>query len=151
MLARKHHKTKGIPIPDEWTIKVSSLLNSVYSQDCKKLERRFEAFGQIFEDELVVIVALISTGDKAVMPVTCYLSTDINNQDDPNEKLGNLLDMAGVIFDNILAQKEWNDYETEWTEHAPKQGKKDLVFYYRVTREDVGLTIKANELLKEEN
>jgi len=146
MLSRKEHNTQGITLPDEWTQKVTDLLNSVYYAECKEYNKRFHAFGQVFEDELLLIVSFANNADATSLPVTCFLSLDLSQNAKPTKEIDNLLDISGMIFDSVFSDKSWSDYDELWSEHSHK----GITFFYKTSRENISMTLLADEILKED-
>lgn len=142
MLSRKEHKKAGSKLPEEWIERVTELLSSLYESHCIKNDKKFEVYGNIYNDELLVIISIICNKNDT-LPISCFLSIDIDSKKDPSKTLDHLLDMSGIIIDSIFNQEDWNDYESNWTEHTENKVK----FFYKISREDVGLTIQANQLL----
>jgi len=143
MLSRKHHEEESKAIPATWSTKIELILNSVYSKQLEKAGKQFEAFGQIFDDELLVIVSLVSLNQVELLPISCFLSMDADKTTEIDAASERLLDMAGIVFDSVFAASDWNDYEDLWT----KETVNGLEFHYKISRENVALTLQANKLL----
>ena len=81
-------------------------------------------------------------------PVTLFISHD-NLEDSKKFKksLAALVDFAGIIFDDITGTKDWSDYNSTWTENEYK----DSTFSIKITRENISLSLQAEELLKDES
>ncbi|MEI8346814.1 MAG: hypothetical protein WCG27_05075 [Pseudomonadota bacterium] len=144
MLSRKGQEIQGKKLPKEWVDEVTQLLHSVYRPDCDRLQKKFEIYGFIYPNELWLAVSLLDRSDNSVIPVTCILSSDIDTGCKIIPRLRQLLDSAGFFFDHFFADKEWDDYVPDW------QLKEDITgdFYYLVTRENIALSLQADELLR---
>ena len=64
--------------------------------------------------------------------------------------MDNMFDCAGVFFDQYFAKEEnideiWDDYNLDWDETEFNKEK----LFYKVTRENIGLSMEANALLGE--
>jgi hypothetical protein len=145
MLARKDQDQEGKALSEEWNTKVLGLLNSVYEAQCKQREKAFYVYGEFYPNELVVAVSLVDQNDQISIPITYLISIDIKTNDKVEQLLGNLVDSVGIFFDTFFAESEWNDYQAKWQEADFKK----LKFHYKVTRENIELTLAANKLLKD--
>jgi hypothetical protein len=57
----------------------------------------------------------------------------------------NFVAIAGMFFDEIFADENWSEWEPNWQE-VEWQNKK---YWYKITRENVSLTLAADQLLKD--
>ena len=147
MLARKETSIEGNLLPREWTTTVADLLNGTYAQECQNRERVFDVYGQAFPEELLVIVSFIAIKNSTEAPVTCFLSADSVSLSTPQElkKTQELfIEIAGQFYDEIFANENWTDWEPNWqeVEYGGKQ------YHYKISRENIALTIEADRLLK---
>jgi hypothetical protein len=91
-------------------------------------------------------VGLLNQEQLEVAPVSYIMSMDLDEKNqDPEKYLDTLIDSMGVFFDSYFADADWNDYISNWTEATYK----DLKFFYKVSRENVALTIQAEALLNQ--
>lgn len=147
MFARNTSSQNPQSFPAEWIEGFSRLLNSTYKSDCTKNQRYFDVFGQIFPEELLIVVSYLSEVDEAMTPITLFLSCD-KEQMDSEEKVKktqkNFIDLAGLFFDEVLSKgDDAIDFEPTWQEVTHNKE----TYHYKLTRENVSLTLKANELL----
>ena len=135
-------------LPMEWLEELTKTLNDVYSDQRDKDQRFFETYGEIYEKDFVVIISYLHKQDSSASPITLFLSHD-NLEDSKQFKkaLSSLTDLVGLIFDDVVSQTDWNEYNLNWTENEFKGFK----FFYKLTRENISLTLQAEELLKESN
>lgn len=146
MLARKKTSKQGISIPVDWLESLARLLNETYSSECKKHDRYFDVYGQIYPEELLVIVSWISDKEQNAAPVTCFLSCDpdqMNNEKKVKETQANYIEVAGLFFDEIFSSDNWDGFEPNWQEVTHKHQN----YYYKLSRENINLTLEANKLL----
>jgi len=122
---------------------VKGLLNSTYDEYCKAHSRVFDTFGHIYPNELVFTVSFFNMNHAT----TCILSCDIDKKTNHTKLLDALIDVIGVMFDHIFAEKEWSDFTPFWQELDHKGQK----IHYQITRENIHLTIEATKLLSENN
>lgn len=142
------YETKSrTPIPNEWTEDVTKTLTEVYFEQSEKDNRFFDVYGEVGEKEFVVILSYLHHGDQMASPISVFISHDVL----PDSKkfqgaLKDLMDLAGEIFDDIFAQEDWSDYNANWTENKFRNS----TFYYKITRENISLTLQAEELLSKD-
>jgi hypothetical protein len=145
LLGRYQTESAGSSMPQEWHDSFINVLNSAYADVISKNDRFFDVYGRIYDEEFVVIVSYIHIEDQMASPISLFLSHDIIADEKQMKKaLDNVMDLAGLIFDDILASDDWNDYNPNWTENKYKGN----TFYYKVTRENISLTLQANEILE---
>jgi hypothetical protein len=146
VLARKSSSKSGKSVPQDWSEGVAVLLNDTYKTECTKEGRYFDVYGQIFPEELLVIVSYLSEKDPAVAPIACFLSCDteqMKTETMVKETQSNFMDVAGLFFDEIFSSDDWSDFEPVWQEVKYKTH----TYHYKLTRENINLTIEANRLL----
>ena len=54
-----------------------------------------------------------------------------------------IMDSIGIFFDEYFSNSDWNDYISIWTEAESKKVK----FYYKISRENIKLSLMADEIL----
>ncbi|MGC4057724.1 MAG: hypothetical protein QM743_06320 [Chitinophagaceae bacterium] len=82
--------------------------------ECKKNDRYFDVYGQIYSEELLVIVSYLSEKDESAAPIACFLSCEadqISNEEKLKETQTNFIEVIGLFFDEIFAQEDWNEFE----------------------------------------
>ena len=112
MLARLKTSKNGKSVPQDWTEGLSRLLNDTYSTECKKAGRYFDVYGQIYSQELLLIVSYLSEKDQYTAPIACFLSCDpedIADEKKVKETQKNYIDIFGLFFDEIFAEEDWNE------------------------------------------
>ena len=145
MLGRHEESTQSKPLPQDWQEGFISALNETYPDHSEKDGRFFDVYGALYESEFVVIVSYIHKADPLASPITIFLSHDlISDKKLMKKSLKNVVDLVGEILDDIFATENWSDYCVNWTENH-FQGD---TFYYKITRENISLTLQANELLQ---
>ena len=135
-------KTRKL-LPQEWTDELGNTLNEVYAEQLKERQSFFDVYGEIYDREFVVIASLMDEKDNTVAPISIFVSHDIvAEQKKYQQVLKNLVDLIGAIVDDVLASDSW-EYNSNWTEN---QFKGDT-FYYKITRENISLTLQAEAIL----
>lgn len=149
MFARKTSSKNGKSIPQDWLVSFGILLNETYQSECEKHARTFDVYGQIYDEELLIVVSWISEKDEYIAPITCFLSCEPEQMKDNNKVKTtqmNFIDVVGIFFDEIFAADEWNEFEPNWQEVNYKQEN----YFFKLSRENVNLTLEANKLLGDE-
>ena len=148
MLARKSSSKTGKSIPQDWLESLSRLLNESYKNECKDQGRYFDVYGQIYQEELLLVVSWLSEGDEYVAPVACFLSCEtehITDEKKVKETQANFIEVVGLFFDEIFASSQWDEFEPNWQEVNFKQQN----YFFKLSRENINLTLEANKLLGE--
>lgn len=146
MLARKTSSKNGKPMPQDWLESLSRLLNETYGSECKKQDRYFDVYGQIFQEELLLVVSWLSEKDEYQSPITLFLSSDASHISDENKVKKTQEDyiaVVGLFFDEIFASEDFDGFEPNWQEVTYKSE----VYFFKLTRENINLTLDANKLL----
>lgn len=146
MFARKPTSKNGQSIPQDWLESLSRLLNETYAKECKDQDRYFDVYGQIYSQELLLVVSWLSEKDAHVAPIACFLSCEPEQMNDESKVKAtqqSFIDVLGLFFDEIFSDSEWADYEPNWQEVTYKKEN----YFYKLTRENIALTIEANKLL----
>lgn len=149
MLERKTSPVAGKPIPQEWPESLSRLLNETYAKECKADGKYFDIHGLIYPEELLVVVSYVSEKEPHLAPTTLFLSCDaedMSTEDKVKETQKNYIDLVGLFFDEIFSDSEWSDFEPTWQPVTHKTHH----YFYKITRENVALTLEANALLGSE-
>lgn len=149
MLGKNKKSKVGKVIPLDWSEGLARLLNETYKTECKKQARYFDVYGQIYSDELLVIVSWLSEKDEYMTPITLFLTCEadqINSEKKVKETQENYIELIGLFFDEIFGNEDWNEFEPTWQEVTHKHQN----YWYKITRENINATIEANKLLGED-
>lgn len=150
MLARKPQTEPAKNFPEDWLEEVSQILKTVYFDKFKHDSRTFAVWGHLYADELLLIISLADNFNPASIPTTLFLSVDIEPKVKMKPLLNKLLDASGTFFDTYFRTGQANSEEEDiylanWDE--AELGKQ--AFFYKVTRENISLTMEADKILKE--
>lgn len=146
MLHRKEQTKQGITIPTEWCEKAEQVLYSAYEKQCNAQQKNFKFYGLTYPDEVFMAICYLDIENELEAPVTYLVSADLEESDkDVTKLLDKLIDSVGIFFDIYFTDANWNDYVVNWTE-GNFQGQD---FHYKVTRENIGLSIQAEYLLNQ--
>lgn len=149
MIARLKNSKNGKNLPQDWAESLARLMNETYSTECKLNGRYFDIFGQIYQDELLLVVSYLSEKDEYIAPITLFLSSSpdqIANVEKVTETQHNFIEVAGLFFDEIFANDDWNEFEPAWQEVTHKHQN----YFYKISRENINATIEADKLLGSE-
>lgn len=149
MFSRKDHEIKAVLFPKEWADGLKQILLNIYGDKCIKDEKTFEVFGFSYPNEVLLIISFVGL-DKFETPLTLFLSSDLTSNTAADKVMDTMFDSAGVFFDQYFATEEsedeiWDDYMLDWDEAEFGNEK----IFYKVTRENVGLSMQADLLLGE--
>ncbi len=149
MFSRLEHESLPVLFPKDWAEGLKQILLNIYGDKCIKDEKTFEIYGFSYPSEVLMIVSFVGL-DKFTTPVTLFLSANLNEKSKTDEMINDMFDSVGVFFDSYFSKSEdndeiWDDYVQEWEETEFAK----LKFYYKVTRENIGLSMEADRLLGE--
>ena len=149
MFARLDQETEAVLFPKEWADGLKQILLNIYGEQCIKDEKTFEIYGFSYPDEVLLIISYVGL-DKFVSPVTLFLSSDLTNKTNTNKIMDTMFDSAGIFFDTYFATEEtsdviWDDYVLDWQDAEFGSDK----IFYKVTRENIALSMQADLLLGE--
>lgn len=148
MLARKEHEQHHESVSKKWEVEFTNLLSSVYKHQLEKKGRVFEVYTQLYDKELLVVVSLLDAGDHTNhgtgAAVAAFFSIDLKEKAAHLKILPIITDLAGMFWDKYFSVKDWDDFVVSWTEFEFKGHN----FYYKITRENVKLTLMADKLLR---
>ncbi len=149
MLARKSTWKSGKGASPDWLEGLGRLLNETYKSQCDQNGRYLDVYGQVYPSELLLVVTYLSEKEPTDTPISCFLSCEpeqIADEKSLIETQKNYIDLVGLFFDEIFAQEDWDEFEPSWQEVSYK----NQTYYYKISRENIALTLKANELLGED-
>ncbi len=150
MFSRLEHDITAVLFPKDWAESLKQILLNIYGDKCLKEEKTFEIYGFSYPNEALLIVSYVGL-DKFEAPVTLFVSADLVKETDTDKIMDTMFDSAGVFFDTYFAallnneEEIWDDYVLDWDETEFSNQK----IFYKVTRENVGLSMQADLLLGE--
>lgn len=149
MLGRLKTSKTGSALPADWAESLARLLNETYKEQCQEEDRYFDVYGQIYPEELLLVVSYLSEKAEAVAPVTLFLSCDpsqISSEQKVKDTQKHYIEVAGLFFDEIFSNTDWNEFEPTWQEVTHNHQN----YFYKISRENINHTLEANRLLGEE-
>jgi hypothetical protein len=93
-----------------------------------------------------LVISYLSEKVEYLAPITLFLSSDANHLSDEskvNVTQKNFIDIAGLFFDEIFSDEDWNEFESHWQEVTHNKE----TYHYKISRENLNATIEANKLL----
>ncbi|NOT78329.1 MAG: hypothetical protein HOP07_04935 [Bacteriovoracaceae bacterium] len=151
MFSRLDHEIPAVYFPKDWAEGLKQILLNIYGEKCIQNEKTFEIYGFSYPTEALLIISYVGL-DKFETPVSLFISSDLTDKTDTDKTMDNMFDSAGVFFDQYFSAEEnndsdviWDDYVLDW-EESEFSGEK---LFYKVTRENISLTMEANALLGE--
>jgi hypothetical protein len=149
MFSRHDHDIAAVLFPKDWAEGLKQILLNIYGDKCLKDDKTFEVYGFSYPNEVLMIISYTGL-DKFISPITLFLSANLDDKTKTDEILNDMFDSVGVFFDAYFTKEEnseeiWDDYVLDWDETEFNK----LIFFYKVTRENIGLSIEANLLLGE--
>ena len=145
MHCRKDQKEEGLPLPKKWVSDIKELLSETYSGQIRALDKEFTIHGFTYPDELFLAVGLNQKNDENAIPTTYIVSFDLSEKVKAEDAIQELVDSVGIFFDTYFSNPDHVEYITTWQEAEFKKIK----FFYKVSRENIGLSILAGQLLNQ--
>lgn len=148
MFSRLDHEIPAVLFPKDWAESLKQILLNIYGERCLDDDKTFEVYGFSYPTEVLLIISFVGL-DKYEAPITLFVSSELTNETDSAKIMDTMFDSAGVFFDSYFATIEenedeiWEDYVLDWEETEFSKHK----IFYKVTRENVGLTMQADLLL----
>ena len=145
MLSRKITPLKPTEIPQAWLEEVNAVLKETYHQQCLDMGIKVETYGEIYKDELCIAFSLLEQNNLLGNATTLFTSFDLDNKSDPKSIFDYIFNASSEFFDYIFGinSEEEEVYQAKWKE----TNFSEKIFFYKISRENLNLTKKANELL----
>ncbi len=147
MLSRKEQSTLGKEFPLSWVEEVMNVMKTNFMTNLENDSRTFEVFGYTFPDEILMIFSFADNHRLDIVPVTLFLSVDIDEKTKVKPLLKDLIDAGGTFFDEYFTPNLNEDsfYQATWEEGTHAK----LKFFFKISRENVHHSIEATKLLAE--
>lgn len=135
---------EGSALPQEWQDSLLNALDESYKKESAADECFFDVYARIYDQEFVVAMSYVHKTDQLRAPITLFISHDvIGDEKEFTKALTSLLDLSGLIWDDIFSQRPFEGHIATWTENEFDGHK----FYYKITRENLALSLQAKEIL----
>lgn len=148
MFAKNPDNLNGKNIPEEWEENFVETLQLTYETECSALERHFEVYGQLFSNEILLITSFLPIKDKPDSPVTIFVSTEISDKlkESAIKKIfDSIIDLTGHLLDDYFSDENWSEWSPNWLDTNLNK----IDFSYKITRENIALSIQASQLLNQ--
>jgi hypothetical protein len=146
MLARKDQDEQGLKLPIQFEEKVQKLLIENYKDQFDGSLYTFEVHGFTYPNEVVMTSSLVNIQDEFLPPTTYHVSADLDPATNMEKLLNDLVDSMGMFFDNFFQTADWDEYQARWEEMEYKK----LNLFYKVTRENVSISLYADQMLNKD-
>lgn len=149
MFSRKNSEKMGTTVPEEWKEEFVAVLTETFQKNIPSEWHKFDAFGEIHNDEIVIVSCLYDSKHLNAVPVSCFISVDVDDKmkKDPKKVLSNMMDLTGLFFEEYFEDKDFSDFEPNWQDTEFKKQK----YFFKITRENILLSIEAEKLLNDAN
>jgi hypothetical protein len=140
---------KSNQIPKEILSFIDKLIAETFEIRLKSKNLELSIFGELYENEIVLIFSLLNSQDPNLNTISLFVSDDISTDSKLEKKVDHLINSSSEFFETILNSSEEQLLEL----YSPRWQITDLKsdnFYYKISRENIQLTIEANKLLSEE-
>ncbi len=145
MHSRKLQDQEYNKLPSDWLSDLRELLNTTYREQCEKENKSFLVLGHTFPNEVVLVVSFLDERSLTSIPITLVLSADVDEKTKSDKLLEVLVEFVGIFFDQVFSNEDWNEYNSNWETEIVKKYE----IHYLISRENILLTMKADEILKE--
>ena len=148
MFSRHNEALKGTALPEKWITDLKKVINDTYEDQLNKANLSLEIFGEIYPKELGLAFSLTDKSNIQGAAITLFTSSDLEEKTNPEDVLSQVINSSSEFFElifNGFAENDESIYQARWE----KTDLKGHNFYYRISRENIGLTILANKLLEE--
>ena len=148
MFSRNNNQKKApSPIPSEILDTINSLINETFEKSLKNKGLELETYGELYTDEIILIFSLVQTKDKNLNTISLFISDEITPETKIEKKINYLINSSSEFFEILTSSTGLEDeqiYSPRWqlTELDDKN------FFYKISRENIRLTIEANKLLQ---
>ena len=148
MFSRKNHPKYSSLIPTEVLLTITKLINESFEKSFQRKKLTLESYGELYEDEIILILSLSTPSLENT--ISLCISDDFTQKDDLKEKINYLVSSSSEFFEVFI-----NSSEDEILElYSPDWKQTDLAennFFYKISRENIKLTIAANKILAGES
>ena len=140
VLSRHNEEMDGVDLPMEWLDELTHAVKSTYGNTLQSNGYEIKTFGELFKGEVCVAFSLSSNSGC----ITLIISVDLDPKKEPKDLLDKAINHSSEFFDLIINSEGEDVFQPNWV-------KSELTgsdFYFKITREDISLTIEANKLLR---
>ena len=144
MLSRHNEEANGVDLPSEWLEEITSAVNSTYESQLKEQNLILKTYGELHKGEVCLAFCLYSINPEDTSAISLLLSVDLKEKEDPKSALDKTINQSSEFFDLLLSGQEEELFQPNWVRSDLKEGN----FHFKITRENIALTLEANRLLR---
>jgi len=145
MLSRNNEEAKGLELPSEWLNDITEAINSTYKNLLDRKNLSLSSFGELHKGEVCLAFCLTKLNSDDSSAISLFLSLDLKENEDPKTVLDKTINQSSEFFDLILSEQTEEIFQPNWV----KSDLKENNFFFKITRENIKLTIEANKLLQD--
>jgi hypothetical protein len=145
MYSRDLTNEKYVLIPGEDLSRFKKAVEETYEANFIQRGLDFELYGFLFPKEFVLNLCMFNPKDLNLSPTSFFCSVELKDEKPSDKILTTVVDFLGVFLDDFFQHEDWEDYFQKWE----SEKFKDLDLHYRITRENVILSLKAEALLNQ--
>ena len=135
------------PIPSEILNSINSLINETFEKSLNNKGLELETYGELYENEIILIFSLVQTKDKSLNTISLFISDDLTPETKIEKKINYLINSSSEFFE-ILTSSSISDTDQIYSPRWQKTELEGDNFFYKISRENIKLTIEANKLLE---
>ena len=139
---------KANPLSLELVNFIQNLIQETFEENLKNKGLDLQVYGETYDNEIVLIFSLLNSKDSTANTISLFISDDISQESKIEEKIDFLINSSSDFFETICSSTEEElveIYSPRWQETKLSTNN----FYYKISRENIILTIEANKLLGE--
>lgn len=133
-------------IPPAILESIKTLIVDSFQEGLKKQGLTLDVFGELYDNEIVLIFSLEKGTESNVKTISLFISKDIETTEKLEKTVDHLVSSSSDFFEMITEKSAEDLFEI----YSPRWQKSELEnqnFYYKISRENINLTIEANKLL----
>lgn len=129
--------------PKEMNEKITDALTNELSQQLIDDQRYFFSYGEIYSQEILSVISLLHQTEVQQSPVTLYLSVELDKSNFDIKIIDEIVAFAISVFEEVSRVSDWNEYSVIWQ----KTNLHSTEAHYKISRENIQLTLEANKIL----
>ena len=148
MFSRKNTAEYSSLIPTEVLTTITDLINESFEKSFKERQLSLESYGELYEDEIILVLSLSTATLENT--ISLFISDDFTQKDNLKEKINYLVSSSSEFFEIFINSSEdeiLELYSPDWKETELSTNN----FFYKISRENIKLTIEANKILSGES
>lgn len=143
-----NREEKPNQIPTEILSFIDKLIEETFEKSLSQKNLDLNVYGELYENEIVLIFSLMKKHDTKLNTISLFISDDITPTTKLEKTVDSLINASSEFFETVSLSSEENLDDL----YSPRWQKADSTsenFHYKISRENILLTIEANKLLDE--